>query len=83
MSDKKSRIKKASPTPVMVDREVLARLAYEFFLRRGGEHGHDVEDWLTAERLLLEESRERQRARGRRSPTSRLRRRLEDKFGAL
>ena len=27
----------------------VAGLAYERFLARGGEHGHDVEDWLAAE----------------------------------
>jgi hypothetical protein len=25
------------------------------FERRGGELGHDLEDWLTAERLVLDE----------------------------
>ena len=32
---------------------VIAKRAYELFLQRGGEHGHDWEDWLTAERELL------------------------------
>jgi hypothetical protein len=27
----------------------IAARAYERFLARGGEHGHDVEDWLAAE----------------------------------
>ena len=26
--------------------------AYRLFLDRGGEHGHDLEDWLTAEALV-------------------------------
>lgn len=30
----------------------VARLAYEKFLARGGEHGHDLEDWLAAEAEL-------------------------------
>ena len=30
----------------------IARRAYELFLARGGEHGHDVEDWVQAEREL-------------------------------
>jgi hypothetical protein len=30
----------------------VARVAYELYLRRGGEGGHDVEDWFAAERLL-------------------------------
>ena len=30
----------------------VARLAYDLYLARGGEPGHDVEDWLQAERDL-------------------------------
>ena len=30
----------------------IARRAYERFCERGGEHGHDMEDWLLAERDL-------------------------------
>jgi hypothetical protein len=30
----------------------IARRAYELYLARGGEHGHDVDDWLQAEREL-------------------------------
>ncbi len=33
-------------------REEVARRAYELFLCRGGEHGHDQEDWLRAEREM-------------------------------
>jgi hypothetical protein len=29
--------------------EEIARRSYEIFLARGGEHGHDMEDWLQAE----------------------------------
>lgn len=29
--------------------EYIRLRAYELFLKRGGEHGHDVEDWLQAE----------------------------------
>ena len=32
---------------------VIAERAYELFLQRGGDHGRDWEDWLTAERELL------------------------------
>lgn len=34
----------------------VARLAYEFYLSRGGEHGHDQEDWLRAEETLRQQS---------------------------
>lgn len=30
----------------------VAKLAYEFYLNRGEEHGHDREDWLRAEETL-------------------------------
>ena len=30
----------------------IARRAYDLYLTRGCEHGHDVEDWLQAERDL-------------------------------
>lgn len=33
----------------------VARKAYDLFERRGREPGHDVEDWLEAERLVKEE----------------------------
>jgi Protein of unknown function (DUF2934) len=38
-------------------REQIERRAYQFYLERGGAHGQDVEDWLKAERELLEKHR--------------------------
>jgi len=35
--------------------EEIARRAHELYLKRGGEHGKDVEDWLRAERELRDE----------------------------
>jgi hypothetical protein len=35
-----------------LDREQVSKRAYELFVARGGEHGHDLEDWLQAEREL-------------------------------
>ena len=32
--------------------EEIAQRAYEIFLHRGGRKGHDVDDWLEAERQL-------------------------------
>ncbi len=49
------------PDPVSrVEEPVLSALpieevqaeAYRLFIDRGGEHGHDVEDWLAAEALV-------------------------------
>jgi hypothetical protein len=35
-----------------VDREAVARRAYELFVERGREPGREVDDWLEAERQL-------------------------------
>jgi hypothetical protein len=35
--------------------EEIARRAHELYLRRGGEHGKDVEDWVRAEKELSDE----------------------------
>jgi Protein of unknown function (DUF2934) len=32
--------------------DMIAAKAYELYLARDGEHGHDVEDWLAAEAEL-------------------------------
>jgi hypothetical protein len=34
--------------------EAISRRAYTLFQAHGGEHGHDVEDWLRAEAELRE-----------------------------
>ncbi len=34
------------------DRQAVSRRAYELFVSRGGEHGHDKEDWYRAEQEL-------------------------------
>jgi hypothetical protein len=39
-------------TEVTIDRAAVAARAYELFRARGGEPGHDVEDWLRAEAEL-------------------------------
>ena len=37
----------------------IAAEAYAIYLARGGEHGHDREDWLEAERRVAERRRQR------------------------
>jgi hypothetical protein len=32
----------------------IARRAYEIYLARGAEDGHDIEDWIAAEREILD-----------------------------
>ncbi|HVZ71863.1 MAG TPA: DUF2934 domain-containing protein [Polyangia bacterium] len=45
---------KITPTkaPARPTTEAIAVRAYELYLARGGEHGHDAEDWLRAESEL-------------------------------
>ena len=33
-------------------KDEICRRAYELYEQRGGEHGHDVEDWLRAEKEI-------------------------------
>lgn len=35
-----------------VSPSAIADKAFEYYAARGGEHGHDLEDWLRAEREL-------------------------------
>ena len=32
--------------------EAIAEIAHHLYLERGGSHGHDIDDWLEAERRL-------------------------------
>ena len=43
-----------SPRPATVTDSDIARRAYNLYVARGCEHGHDVEDWFRAERELKE-----------------------------
>ena len=62
MSTPRRRRRDREPLPQIVEHlaiepthEDTARRAYELFEDRGGEHGHDWEDWLQAERELREQ----------------------------
>ena len=33
--------------------EIIRTRAYQFFEQRGGQHGHDLEDWLKAEAEVM------------------------------
>lgn len=50
---KKQKVKTADSASSEVDHAAIAARAYERFERRGRVHGHDLEDWLAAERELL------------------------------
>ena len=54
---KVSRVRKTESTTESsghVMRELIAMRAYERYAARGYQHGHDVEDWLSAERELTQ-----------------------------
>ena len=46
------RAPKAVARTVTVTIDDIARHAYDLYLARGGKHGHDVDDWVQAEREL-------------------------------
>jgi len=46
----RKRTTMAKAQPIQTDR--IAQRAYELFLMRGAQHGHDLEDWLAAEQEL-------------------------------
>jgi hypothetical protein len=50
---KKPAPKSKSNLLLMVSREEIAVLAHRFWLERGGQHGHDAEDWIRAEQTLI------------------------------
>jgi hypothetical protein len=40
--------------PKVVSREKIERVAYQIWVQRGYQHGYALEDWIRAERELLE-----------------------------
>ena len=46
------RRRRATQGRTAPDQQAIALRAYELYLARGGAHGHDRADWLTAEREL-------------------------------
>jgi hypothetical protein len=56
----KNRARTHLPSPEPPDgprREAIANRAYEHFQERGATEGHDLDDWLQAERELADEGR--------------------------
>ncbi len=33
--------------------QCIAEKAYELYLKRGGAHGNDLDDWLAAEKMII------------------------------
>jgi len=36
--------------------EAIQLKAYHLYIERGGTHGNDLEDWFTAERIILQDT---------------------------
>jgi hypothetical protein len=53
----KVSLTKHEPTHVQI-----ANRAFEIYVSRGGQHGHDVRDWFEAERQLRTELQPKKRA---------------------
>ena len=56
MSD--ARAKTSFSEPRNLD-EQIQRRAYELYEQRGREHGHELEDWLRAEKEVTQNKRDR------------------------
>ena len=80
MPSKKAKTQNVTRLRPAVDKEQVAKLAYELYLRRGGAHGCDTEDWLTAEAILVEKAYQAEFKRPGRKRVSDERLRLEDKY---
>jgi hypothetical protein len=46
------RAARSKVTQMKASHDEIARLAHRYWTERGGQHGHDTEDWLRAEREL-------------------------------
>lgn len=49
IKEKPATAKKEENEKVEVTQQQIAERAYELWLNRGCEHGHDIEDWKQAE----------------------------------
>jgi|SRR3990172_1402862 len=45
-------------------RERIEQNAYNLYQKRGGTHGHDLDDWLKAERMVWTQLEEERRSKG-------------------
>lgn len=51
-----NKTKTVQAAPSVDQNEEIAKLAYQFFSDRGGEHGHDQEDWVRAAAVIQRKS---------------------------
>ncbi|MGE3552887.1 MAG: DUF2934 domain-containing protein [Candidatus Obscuribacterales bacterium] len=53
---KKSPAKESEAQVTFVHRELVSKRAYQIWEKRGCAHGFDLENWLLAEKEILDES---------------------------
>ena len=54
---KEAAVKKEAKKKDQAIHQTVAEKAYELHEKRGSRHGHDLEDWLEAERWVLSEKK--------------------------
>jgi hypothetical protein len=50
----KEKKKKARPASAEEKRRAVEEAAYHLWMKRGGEHGRDLDDWLEAEEEIAQ-----------------------------
>ena len=53
MPDKESTAQEARPSSLELTEELIRKRAYDFYVQRGREQGHDWEDWFKAEAEIM------------------------------
>lgn len=51
---KPSEVTETTTLGIGVSHDTISERAFQMYLSRGGEHGHDVLDWLHAEHQILD-----------------------------
>lgn len=57
MSAKNGTVGRTQASSNNSDQTAIEKLAYQFFVDRGYEHGHQEEDWLRAEAIIKNRKR--------------------------
>ena len=58
MQAKNGAVRRSAENSGSDDGAAIEKLAYQFFVDRGYEHGHQEEDWLRAETIIRNRKRQ-------------------------
>lgn len=56
IDSQEQNFKKATSRNFQDIQEAIQLKAYHLYIERGGMHGNDLEDWFTAERIVLQDT---------------------------